>query len=100
MHGGAVMKWIDQAEYACAASWSGYYCVTVYVEGIRFFKPIFIGQIVEVTAMIVHTGTSSMHVKVDVATIDPKTGDRKTTTRCMIAFVAVDNGGDKVAVLR
>lgn len=100
VHGGAVMKWIDQAGYACAVGWSGYYCVTVYVGGIRFFKPIFIGQIVEVSAMIVHTGTSSMSVAVEVSAIDLKTGDRKTTTRCLIVFVAVDGGGDTVAVPR
>src|SRR5918998_24965 len=35
VHGGAVMKWIDQAGYACAVGWSGQYCVTVYVGGIR-----------------------------------------------------------------
>ena len=36
VHGGAVMKWIDQAGYACAVGWSGHYCVTLYVGGIRF----------------------------------------------------------------
>jgi len=30
VHGGAVMKWIDLAAYACAAGWSGRYCVTAY----------------------------------------------------------------------
>ena len=29
VHGGAVMKWIDQAGYTCAAGWTGHYCVTV-----------------------------------------------------------------------
>jgi len=28
VHGGAVMKWIDQAGYACAAGWEGAVCVT------------------------------------------------------------------------
>jgi acyl-CoA hydrolase len=98
VHGGAVMKWIDQAGYACAVGWSGYYCVTVYIGGIRFYKPIFIGQVVEVNAMVVHTGTSSMHIAVDVSATDPKTGTRKRTTRCLIVFVAVDGGGDTVAV--
>jgi acyl-CoA hydrolase len=98
VHGGAVMKWIDQAGYACAVGWSGYYCVTVYIGGIRFYKPIFIGQIVEVKAMVVHTGTSSMHIAVDVSATDPKTGARKRTTRCLIVFVAVDGGGDTVPV--
>lgn len=98
VHGGAVMKWIDQAGYACAVGWSGYYCVTVYVGGIRFYKPIFIGHVVEVKAMLVHTGKSSMHVAVDVSATDPKTGARKRTTRCLIVFVAVDAGGDTVTV--
>jgi acyl-CoA hydrolase len=100
VHGGAVMKWIDQAGYACAVGWSGYYCVTVYIGGIRFYKPIFIGQIVEVSATVVHTGNSSMHIAVDVAATDPKTGTRKKTTRCLIVFVAVDTAGDTVPVPR
>lgn len=98
VHGGAVMKWIDQAGYACAVGWSGYYCVTVYIGGIRFYKPIFIGQIVEVSATLVHTGKSSMHIAVDVAATDPKTGSRKQTARCLIVFVAVDGAGDTVPV--
>ncbi|SNS84305.1 Acyl-CoA hydrolase [Noviherbaspirillum humi] len=98
VHGGAVMKWIDQAGYACAVGWSGYYCVTVFVGGIRFYKPIFIGQIIEVKATVVHTGTSSMHIAVDVSATDPKTGARKRTTRCLIVFVAVDGAGDTVPV--
>ena len=98
VHGGAVMKWIDQAGYACAVGWSGFYCVTVYIGGIRFYKPIFIGQIVEVKAMVVHTGNSSMHIAIDVSATDPKTGARKRTTRCLIVFVAVDGGGDTVSV--
>jgi acyl-CoA hydrolase len=98
VHGGAVMKWIDQAGYACAVGWSGYYCVTVYIGGIRFYKPIFIGQIVEVQAKLVHTGNSSMYIAVDVSATDPKTGARKRTTRCLIVFVAVDTGGDPVGI--
>ncbi|MFP5392886.1 MAG: acyl-CoA thioesterase [Gammaproteobacteria bacterium] len=98
VHGGAVMKWIDQAGYACAVGWSGYYCVTVYIGGIRFYKPIFIGQIVEVKATVIHTGNSSMHIAIDVSATEPKTGARKRTTRCLIVFVAVDGGGDTVTV--
>lgn len=92
------MKWIDQAGYACAVGWSGYYCVTVYVDSIRLYKPIFIGQIVEVKATLIHTGRSSMHVAIDVSASDPMTGADKQTTRCLIVFVAVDAGGDTVVV--
>jgi len=100
VHGGAVMKWIDQAGYACAVGWSGYYCVTAYIGGIRFYKPIFIGQVVEVKAAVIHTGTSSMHIAIEVSATDARTGSRKRTAQCVVVFVAVDDAGDKVSVPR
>ncbi len=88
VHGGAVMKWIDQAGYACAVGWSGQYCVTVYVGGIRFYKPVLIGNVVEARAKLVHTGRTSMHV-VDVGASDPRDRLRTKTTHCVIVLVAV-----------
>ena len=44
VHGGAVMKWIDLAAYACSAAWSGKYCITAYAGGIRSFKDLDIIQ--------------------------------------------------------
>ena len=98
VHGGAVMKWIDQAAYACAAGWSANYCVTVYVGGIRFYKPVLIGHVVEVHARLVYTGTTSMHIAVDVFSRDPKASELTQTTHCIIIFVAVDGAGSKLPV--
>jgi len=98
VHGGAVMKWIDQAGYACAAGWSGQYCVTIYVGGIRFYRPVLIGQLVEVRARIIYTGSTSMHLAVDVSSRDPKAQAAATTTHCVIVFVAVDEAGAPVPV--
>lgn len=90
VHGGAVMKWIDQAGYACAAGWAGSYCVTVYVGGIQFERPIQVGQIVEVHAQLVHTGNTSMHVAVDVTARDTTVERGERTTHCLMVFVAID----------
>lgn len=98
VHGGAVMKWIDQAGYACAAGWSGQYCVTVYVGGIRFHKPILIGNMVEVCAKVIYTGRTSLHIAVDVCASDPRVGEYQMTTQCIIIFVAVDANGQPVPV--
>ena len=98
VHGGAVMKWIDQAGYAGAVGWSGQYCVTVYVGGIRFYKPILIGNMVEVRARIVYTGKTSMHVMVEVSASDPKDRRHTKTTHCVIVFVAVDHQGAPVEI--
>ncbi len=98
VHGGTVMKWIDQAGYSCATVWSGKYCVTVYVGGIRFFKPIQIGHIVEVKAQLIYTGRTSMHIMVDVYSGDPKEMKRQKTTSCIIIFVGVDEEGSPAEV--
>jgi acyl-CoA hydrolase len=98
VHGGTVMKWIDQAGYTCAVGWSGHYCVTIYVGGIRFYHPILIGDLVEVQATLIYTGTTSMHIAVDVYAGDPKQPGRQKTTHCIIIFVAVDRDGHPVPV--
>ena len=98
VHGGTVMKWIDQAGYTAATGWCGQYCVTVYVGGIRFLHPIRIGELVEVTARVILTGRTSMHLAVDVAAGDPKTRALRKTTHCVIIFVAVDSDGKPTPV--
>ena len=99
VHGGTVMRWIDQAGYAAAVGWSGKYCVTVAVGGIRFLEPVLIGDLVSVTATLIRTGTSSLHIAVDVSTRNLQTSEEKSTTRCVIVFVAVDpDSGKPIAV--
>lgn len=98
VHGGAVMKWIDQAAYTCAVNWSSQYCVTVYVGGIRFFNPIIIGDIVEVEARLIYTGTTSMHISVDISTINPIKKTETDATHCIIVFAAVDAQGKTIPV--
>jgi acyl-CoA hydrolase len=98
IHGGMVMKWIDQAGYTCAAGWSGCYCVTVYVGGIRFLRPILVGDLVEVKAQVVDTGRTSMHIAVDVFASDPRSREARKTTHCIIVFVALDEAGKPAAV--
>ena len=99
VHGGQVMKWIDQAGYAAAVGWSGRYSVTVAVGGIRFVAPIRISDLVTVDTVLVYTGTSSMHFAVDVRARDPMgDGRERLCTHCVIVFVAVDDAGKPVAV--
>lgn len=98
VHGGMVMKWIDQASYACAAQWSKRYCVTVSANGIRFIRPILVGQMISVTARIIHTGKTSMHIYVVVRAGDPKDDKTVVTNRCFITFMAIDESGYPIKV--
>jgi acyl-CoA hydrolase len=92
VRGGAVMKWIDQAGYACAVGWSGQYCVTVYVGVIRSYKPVLIDNVVEESAKLIYTNRTSGHVTVEVNAGDPKEARLTKTRRCVIVFVAGRSG--------
>ncbi len=98
VHGGMVMKWIDQAAWAAAVGWSSRYSVTVYVGGIRFLTPILIGNVVEVEASLIYTGTTSMHFAVEVWASDSIEGRRVHATHCVIVFVALDDDGKPTPV--
>lgn len=98
VHGGAVMKWIDIAGATCAIGWCGGIAVTIYVGGIRFYKPIHIGNLVELHARLIYTGRTSMHVSVDVRACDPRVGEFTETTHCVIVFVALDENFHPIEV--
>lgn len=98
VHGGSVMKWIDQAGYACATTWSGSYSVTVYVGGIRFYEPIKIGELVKVEAQVIYTGSTSMHIAINVYSRNLTKLEFDKKTHCIIVFVAVDKEGNKLKV--
>jgi acyl-CoA hydrolase len=100
VHGGAVMKWIDQAGYTCAAGWTGTYCVTVYLGGLHFLGPIHVGELVELRTLVIRTGRTSLDIAVDVYAGDPKRNERRRTGHCVVVFVALDAEGRPAPVPR
>jgi acyl-CoA hydrolase len=93
VHGGAVMKWIDQAGYTCAAGWAGTYCVTVYLGALHFLGPIRVGELVELRALVIRSGRTSLDIAIDVYAGDPKSRERRRTGHCVVVFVALDEDG-------
>jgi acyl-CoA hydrolase len=98
-HGGTVMRWIDEAARTCAASWSKRDSITVYSGGIHFYRPIHIGDIVEVEARLIHTGERSMHVAIHVRSGDPFSGELQQATQCMSVLVAKGPDGAALPIL-
>ncbi|MGH7535051.1 MAG: acyl-CoA thioesterase [Gemmatimonadales bacterium] len=98
VHGGAVMRWIDQAGYTCAAGWTGVYCVTVYLGGLHFLAPIHVGEVVELRAVVIRTGRTSLDIAVDVHAGDPKSLERRRTGHCVIVFVPLTPEGQAAPV--
>ncbi|MDO5617998.1 acyl-CoA thioesterase [Kocuria sp.] len=95
---GRVLEWVDKAAFAAATAWAGTYCVTAYVGNIHFRYPVQVGEMVEVTGTVLHTGRSSMHVSTVVRSGDPKTGELEERARCLVIFVAVNDDGKATPV--
>ena len=93
VHGGIVMRWIDEAAHVLATRWTGSdRNVAIFTGGVRFYRPLRIGHVVEVEARLLHTGRTSMHVGVHVRSGDPARGasGMELTTYCRTIFVAID----------
>ncbi|BBE21433.1 acyl-CoA thioesterase [Arthrobacter sp. MN05-02] len=95
---GTVLEWVDKAAYAAAVGWAKTYCVTAYVGNIHFAEPVVVGDLVEVEATIVHTGTSSMHIRTVVSSGSVSGDDGGQRSECLVIFVAVGPDGKPVPV--
>ena len=85
--------WIDEAAYVCGADWAGAQVISSYIGGDRFYRPINIGNVIEVTARIIHTGPRSIHTSVHVATSDTQAGTPALAAHALAVFVALDDKG-------
>jgi acyl-CoA hydrolase len=98
VHGGRTMRWIDEAAYVCASDWSGERAIASYIGGIRFYRPIIIGHIVEITARLIHTRPRSMHLSVHVTTADTHADQPALAAHGLAVFVALDADGKARAI--
>lgn len=93
VHGGRTMGWIDEAACVCGADWAGRHVITSYFGGIRFYRPILIGHVVEITARLIHTGPRSMHMSVHVTATETHSDIPELAAHGLAVVVAVDDDG-------
>jgi acyl-CoA hydrolase len=96
--GGTVMSWIDIGAAMVAARHCGRPVVTAHIDDIDFIAPIKMGYHVLIQASLNYVGKSSMIVGVKVTSENPYTGERRTTTKAYLTFVALDDLGRPVVV--
>jgi acyl-CoA hydrolase len=95
VHGGEVMKWMDQIGYALAVKYSKGYAVTKFVDNINFTSPMKIGDLVSLSAKILSVGTTSMRIEICVTSENLLSEVISDNCSCEMVFVAVDKQGSK-----
>jgi acyl-CoA hydrolase len=90
VHGGTILKLLDQVAFACASRYSGSYVVTLSVDKVLFKEPIHVGELVTFLACVNHVGTSSMEIGIRVEAQNIQKRTIRHTNSCYFTMIAVD----------
>jgi len=90
VHGGWIMKLMDEAGALACMRHAGRRVVTVAVDQMVFRQPIRIGDLVTITAEVSFVGRTSLEAEVHVVAEDPITGYRTHTNTAYLMYVALD----------
>lgn len=98
VHGGAIMRLVDEAGGAVAIRHSRCQSVTVAMDRMTFKQPVHIGDLLTIRACLTYTGRTSMEVQAEIEAEDMRTGEVRAAGICYLVYVALDDRGRPVPV--
>jgi acyl-CoA hydrolase len=93
VHGGMVMKTVDEAAAIAAIRHCGRRVVTAGMDRMTFTEPIHVGALLTCAATVNAAWRTSMEVGVRVEAEDPRSGERRHTSTAYVTMVALDDDG-------
>jgi acyl-CoA hydrolase len=93
VHGGVILKLLDQVAYACAARYCKSYVVTASLDQVIFKEPIKVGELVTFKANVNYVGTTSMEIGIKVIAESLTTKESRHTNSSYFTMVAKDADG-------
>lgn len=94
VHGGVIMKIVDEAAGSAAIRHCRTRVATAAVDFMSFLHPVQVGDLVTVKASVNHAGRTSMEVGVRVETENMVTGEKLHTSSAYLVMVAMDDAGN------
>ena len=98
VHGGTIMRMVDNAAGIAAARQSRRRVVTAAMDDMSFLSPVYIGDLVTVNAMVNDAHRSSMEVGVRVTVESVPTGERRHVASAHLVYVGLDADGKPAPV--
>ena len=98
VHGGEIMRLMDEAGALASMRHAGHRVVTVAVDRMTFRQPIHIGDLVTLTAEVSYVGRTSLEAEVLVSAENPVTGECVYTNTAYLVYVALDKEGQPALV--
>ena len=100
VHGGNVMKLMDEAGASAAIRHARQPVVTVAVDQVLFREPIHLGDLLTLTAELTYVGRTSMVVRVEVQAENLLNRQVKHTNTAYFVYVAIGADGEPTPVPR
>ncbi len=100
VHGGIIMKMVDEAGGLCAMRHAQRPAVTIAIDSMTFHSPVHVGDLVMLYARVNYVGRTSMEVGVRVVAENPITGEQTHTNSAFLVYVALDEHGKPTTVPR
>lgn len=98
VHGGEIMKIMDNAAGVVAARHAHTNVVTVSVDNLIFLKPVRVGDVLLVRASLIFSGHSSMEIRVEVETENISQEKTQKALTANFIYVALDKAGKPTQV--
>lgn len=92
IHGGVIMKLVDETAAICAIRHARYEVVTVAIDSMTFHSPVQIGDLVILNASVNWVGRTSIEAGVRVMAENLLTGELTHTNSAYVVFVALKEG--------
>jgi len=90
VHGGDIVRLVDQAAYTAAARHTHRNTVTAAIDRMEFLSPVYVGNVVFLKASVNYVSHTSLEVGVRVEAECLTTGVRTHTATAFVTFVALD----------
>lgn len=98
VHGGDLLKLLDQVAYACASRYAGKQAVTLSVDQVTFRQPIHVGELVTCLASVNFTGNTSMEIGIKVIAENIQSQIKRHVNSCFFTMVAIGQNGKPSSV--
>ena len=92
VHGGALLKHLDQVAFACASQYCRAYVVTVFVDQVHFREPVDVGD------LVTFTGNTTMEIGIRTEAAKPTDDTSRHVMSCYFTMLAKDANGAPCAV--
>ena len=98
VHGGVIMRLVDEAGGLAATKHAGRPAVTVAIDSMSFYSPVYVGNQITLKASINYVGRTSMEVGIRVEAEDVLSGEVTHTNSAYCVYVALGPDGKPAPV--